>query len=131
MPFASKIGYSSVSQVSTSQLKSVRDLGGSRINEIKDVVFPLSKRGLYVSFVNGFTATMTTIGSIIFLVYPSQKVATLVMFDVIESGKYDIGSVIAFYIIVICFISKCCILFSNKQKEVKDVFKNKRCFNEI
>ena len=104
MPFASKIGYSSVSQVSTSQLKSVRDLGGSRINEIKDVVFPLSKRGLYVSFVNGFTATMTTIGSIIFLVYPSQKVATLVMFDVIESGKYDIGSVIAFYIIVICLL---------------------------
>ena len=104
MPFASKIGYSSVSQVSTSQLKSVRDLGGSRMNEIKDVVFPLSKRGLYVSFVNGFTATMTTIGSIIFLVYPSQKVATLVMFDVIESGKYDIGSVIAFYIIVICLL---------------------------
>ena len=31
-----------------------------------------------------------------------QKVATLVMFDVIESGKYDIGSVIAFYIIMIC-----------------------------
>ena len=104
MPFASKIGYSSVSQVSTSQLKSVRDLGGSRMNEIKDVVFPLSKRGLYVSFVNGFTATMTTIGSIIFLVYPSQKVATLVMFDVIESGKYDIGSVIAFYIIAICLL---------------------------
>ena len=74
------------------------------MNEIKDVVFPLSKRGLYVSFVNGFTATMTTIGSIIFLVYPSQKVATLVMFDVIESGKYDIGSVIAFYIIVICLL---------------------------
>ena len=47
---------------------------------------------------------MTTIGSIIFLVYPSQKVATLVMFDVIESGKYDIGSVIAFYIIVICLL---------------------------
>ena len=44
------------------------------------------------------------IGSIIFLVYPSQKVATLVMFDVIESGKYDIGSVIAFYIIVICLL---------------------------
>lgn len=102
MPFATKIGYSSISQVSTAQLKAVRDLGGSRFNEIKDVVLPLSKEGLYISFINGFTATMTTIGSIIFLVYPSQKVATLVMFDVIESGKYDIGSVIAFYIIVIC-----------------------------
>ena len=104
MPFATKIGYSSISQVSEDQLKSVRDLGGSRFNEIKDVVFPMSYEGFYISFINGFTATMTTIGSIIFLIYPSQKVATIVMFDVIESGKYDIGSVIAFYIIMICLV---------------------------
>ena len=101
MPFATKIGYSSISQVSEDQLKSVRDLGGSRFNEIKDVVFPMSYEGFYISFI---TATMTTIGSIIFLIYPSQKVATIVMFDVIESGKYDIGSVIAFYIIMICLV---------------------------
>ena len=104
MPFATKIGYSSISQVSEDQLKSVRDLGGGRFNEIKDVVFPMSYEGFYISFINGFTATMTTIGSIIFLIYPSQKVATIVMFDVIESGKYDIGSVIAFYIIMICLV---------------------------
>ena len=102
MPFASRIGYSSVSQVPLVQLKAARDLGGKRLDELKDVVLPLTKQGLFVSFINGFNATMTTIGSIIFLVYPSQKVATLVMFDVIESGKYDIGSVIAFYIIMIC-----------------------------
>jgi len=102
MPFASRIGYSSVSQVPLAQLKAARDLGGKRLDELKDVVLPLTKQGLFVSFINGFNATMTTIGSIIFLVYPSQKVATLVMFDVIESGKYDIGSVIAFYIIMIC-----------------------------
>ena len=47
---------------------------------------------------------MTTIGSIIFLVYPSQKVLTLVMFDVIQSGYYEIGSVIALLIIIICLI---------------------------
>ena len=57
-----------------------------------------------VSFINGFTTTMTTIGSIIFLVYPSQKVLTLVMFDVIQSGYYEIGSVIALLIIIICLI---------------------------
>lgn len=102
MPFASRIGYSSVSQVPLAQLKAARDLGGKRLDELKDVVLPLTKQGLFVSFINGFNATITTIGSIIFLVYPSQKVATLVMFDVIESGKYDIGSVIAFYIIMIC-----------------------------
>lgn len=101
-PFATKIGYSSVTEIGVDQLKTVRDLGGNKFNEVFDVVFPLSKSGLYISFINGFTSTMTTIGSIIFLVYPSQKLATLVLFDVIESGKYDIGAVIAFYIMMIC-----------------------------
>ena len=45
---------------------------------------------------------MTTVGSIIFIVYPGQKVLTLIMFDVINSGKYDIASVIALLIILIC-----------------------------
>ena len=72
------------------------------MNALYDVVLPLSKEGLKVSFINGFTTTMTTIGSIIFLVYPGRKVLTLVMFDVIQSGKYNIGSVIALIIILIC-----------------------------
>ena len=102
LPFATKIGYASISQIDKELTNSVRDLGGSELNEIVDVVLPVSKDGLYISFVNGFTATMTTIGSIIFLIYPKQKLITIVMFDVIQSGKYEIGSVIAFYIILIC-----------------------------
>lgn len=104
LPFATKIGYASVSQINKELTNSVRDLGGSELNELTDIVLPMIKDGLYISFVNGFTATMTTIGSIIFLVYPGQKLATLVMFDVIQSGKYEIGSVIAFYIILTCLL---------------------------
>lgn len=44
---------------------------------------------------------MTTVGSIIFLVYPSQKLATLVMFDVLRSGKTRIGAVIAVLLMLI------------------------------
>ena len=91
-------------EINIDTLNSIRDLGGKRINEITDAVIPLSKNALGVSFINGFTTTMTTIGSIIFLVYPSQKVLTLVMFDVIQSGYYEIGSVIALLIIIICLI---------------------------
>ena len=83
-------------------LQSIRDLGGSRFHEVTDAVIPLSRHALGLSFINGFTSTMTTIGSIIFLVYPGQKVLTLVMFDVIQSGYYEIGSVIALMIIAIC-----------------------------
>ena len=85
-------------------LSAVRDLGGSRIDELKDLVLPLSKDYLFMSFANAFTTTMTTIGSIIFLVYPGQKVLTLVMFDAIQSGKYGVGSVLALVILVVCIV---------------------------
>ena len=104
LPFSSKVGYSTLTQINRDTINSVRDLGGSHLSVLRDVIFPLSKSGLYISFVNGFTATMTTIGSVIFLVYPKQKLATMVMFDVIESGKYGVGSVIAFYIILTCLL---------------------------
>lgn len=104
LPFASKIGYSAISQIPQDVLDSAQDLGSPPLCLLKDVVFPMSKNNIFLAFVNGFTATMTTIGSIIFLVYPTQKLATLVMFDVIESGKYGVGSVIACLLILICLI---------------------------
>ena len=36
------------------------------------------------------------------MLFRSQKLATMVMFDVIESGRYGEGSVIAFLIILTC-----------------------------
>ena len=122
LPFASKVGYSTLTQINRDTINSVKDLGGHDCHVIKDIILPLSKSGLYISFVNGFTSTMTTIGSIIFLIYPKQKLATMVMFDVIESGKYGVGSVIAFLIILVCLMVNGLyyLLLSRKEKK-KDV----------
>lgn len=122
LPFSSKVGYSTLSQINKDTINSAKDLGGHNIHVIKDVILPLSKSGLYISFVNGFTSTMTTIGSIIFLVYPKQKLATMVMFDVIESGKYGVGSVIAFLIILIClFVNGLYYYLLRRKEKKKDV----------
>ena len=102
LPFSTKMGNSAMEMIDMEALSAVRDLGGSRIDELKDLVLPLSKDYLFMSFANAFTTTMTTIGSIIFLVYPGQKVLTLVMFDAIQSGKYGVGSVLALVIMVVC-----------------------------
>lgn len=101
LPFASKVGIEAANQINPETVNSVKDLGGTDWDVLKDVVVPMSRNNLFVAFANSFTATMTTIGSIIFLVYPGQKVATLVMFEVIQSGKYNVGSVIAVLIILI------------------------------
>lgn len=117
LPFASKVGYSSLTLINKDSINAVKDLGGHNLYVLKDLIFPLSKSGFYISFVNGFTSTMTTIGSIIFLVYPKQKLATMVMFDVIESGKYGVGSVIAFLIILICLVVNGLYYFLLSRKE--------------
>jgi iron(III) transport system permease protein len=57
-----------------------------------------------VGFINNFTTTMTTIGAIIFLIYPGQKVATLSLFDAISSGEYGVGALIATILIIITMI---------------------------
>lgn len=101
LPFASKIGIEASNQINMETVNSVKDMGGMDLDVFKDIVIPMSKENLFVSFANSFTATMTTVGSIIFLVYPGQKVATIVMFEVIQSGKYNVGSVIAILIILI------------------------------
>ncbi len=102
LPFSTRASSAAMMDIDTNTLNSIRDLGGSSINEITDGVLPLSKNSIMISMINAFTTTMTTVGTIIFLVYPGKKLMTLVMFDVIQSGKYGVGSVIAFYIILIC-----------------------------
>ena len=102
LPFSTKVFHISMTNIDKNEILSGKDLGADEYHIFKDIVFPASLEEFLISMINNFNATMTTVGSIIFIVYPSQKVLTLVMFDVINSGKYDIASVIALLIIVIC-----------------------------
>ena len=104
LPFSSQMGKSTMQAIDRNTLRSIQDLGGEFSDVIRDGILPLSIHGLILSFMNAFISTMTTLGSIIFLMYPRHKVLTIVMFDVIARGRYDIGSVIAFYIMIICIL---------------------------
>ena len=101
-----------------------KDLGASNIFIIKDIILPMLKPAFLVGFINNFTSTMTTIGAIIFLIYPGQKVATVELFDAIQSGEYGVGSVMASLIIIITVITN--ILFTKFIIGGKDVSKDKK-----
>lgn len=114
LPFSTKIFASNMDFIDTNEVKSAKDLGANDYDVFKDVIVPNSKANILLSCITIFNATMTTVGSIIFLVYPGQKVLTLVMFDVINSGKYDIASAIAVLIIVICIVFNLLFILLNK-----------------
>lgn len=102
LPMSIRTVQTSMGQIEEETLASAKDLGAHNLNILKDLVFPLSASGLFLSFTNAFISSMTTVGSIIFLVYPSRKLATLVLFDLVNSGKYKVASVLSVFIILIC-----------------------------
>ena len=104
LPFSTKIFNASMNFIEKNQILSAKDLGANEFFILKDIIVRKTISGIFVSIINNFNATMTTVGSIIFLVYPSQKLMTLVMFDVINSGKYNIASVIALIIMTVCIV---------------------------
>lgn len=102
LPFSTRLLNSTMKEIDKGQINSAMDLGANRFYQFKDIVLRLSKEGFFVSFASAFTAAMTTVGSIIFLITPGKKVLTLVLFEVVSSSKFEIGSVIALLIIIIC-----------------------------
>lgn len=102
LPMSIRTIQNSMTQIEKPTLNSAKDLGAHNLYILKDIVFPMSYSGLFLSFTNAFISSMTTIGSIIFLVYPNRKLATLVLFDLVASGKYKVASVLSCVIIIIC-----------------------------
>lgn len=78
-----------------------RDLGASRLRIFTSIIFPLLKPTFLTSFINTFTACMTTVGAIIFLVSPRNVVASIEMFKDISNGQYGLGAVMASFLIII------------------------------
>lgn len=113
-PFSAKVGSSAVADLDPALPEAIRDLGGGRWQVLKDGVFAHCRGSFFVGFVNNFSASMTTVGSIFFLVYPGQKVATIVLFDVIQSGIYNVGSAIALWIMAVTVgVNLCCYALLN------------------
>lgn len=83
--------------------RAAQDLGASKMGILFNIIFPLLKPAFLVSFVNCFVATMTTIGSIIFLISPGANVATVVLFNSISQGEYGLASIIALAITLVTF----------------------------
>lgn len=120
LPLATKVNSATLSQINPQINEAAKDLGGHEVFLLKDIILPLSKSGILLSFINNFTSTMTTVGSIIFLVYPGKKLATLVMFDAIQTGEYRVGSVIACILILITLVIN--LIFSKLVLEDKNVY---------
>ncbi|WP_242943846.1 ABC transporter permease [Peptoclostridium litorale] len=104
IPISTKAASAVLGNVGSDIEDAARDLGSSNMRILADIIMPLLKPAFLVSFVNTFTATMTTVGAIIFLITPSAKVATVELFNVIRDGDYGLAAVLASMIIIATII---------------------------
>ena len=95
-----------------------QDLGASKFRTITNVIFPLLRTVFLTSFINTFTAAMTTVGAIIFLISPKNVVASVVMFKNIESGGYGQAAVMASILIIITVVINLVVMKLLKKEEV-------------
>lgn len=63
-----------------------RNLGRSEFGVLADISMPLLAPAMYGSFLKTFSTTMTTLGAIIFLILPSNKVAVQQLFQVVTGS---------------------------------------------
>ncbi|MEG0779872.1 MAG: iron ABC transporter permease [Oscillospiraceae bacterium] len=101
LPIPSKAASAALAQLSTDLDRAGRDLGASRFRVLWDIVLPNLKNAFAVGFITNFAAAMTTVGSILFLINPGQKIAVFTLFDAINSGEYGVASLISTCILVI------------------------------
>jgi iron(III) transport system permease protein len=104
IPVASKAGSAVLSSVSPEIEDAAKDLGTPSIFILKDILLPMLKPAFLVSFVYTFTATMMTVGSIIFIISPKAKVATIDLFDALNQGSYGEAAVIANLLTIVTLI---------------------------
>ncbi|WP_320170315.1 iron ABC transporter permease [Maridesulfovibrio sp.] len=104
LPVSTKAVSAGLSRISHETEDAAADLGSGRFRLIFQVIIPLLKPAMVVSFINTFTATMTTVGAIIFIVSPVSKVATVELFNVLRDGDYGLASVLASMIIIVTLV---------------------------
>ena len=101
LPVSTKAGSAVLSQADPEVEDAARDLGASEQRVVRDIVFPQLRPAFLVGFVNTFTASMVTIGAIIFLISPGTKTATIELFGAVRMGHVGLAAVIANIIMLV------------------------------
>lgn len=118
LPTSTKLCSAAVSQIPRAQESAVRDLGGSSLSVLKDVILPGLRPAFFGSFSYNFSTAMTTAGAVIFLINPGKKLAVFKLFDAVYSGEYAVASLISMLIIIIVLsVEGIVYLLSWKEKE--------------
>jgi iron(III) transport system permease protein len=99
LPLGVRAGTSVLAQQDRSIEEASSSLGSSRAGTFFRIVLPLARPALLVSAIYAFVSTVKTLGAIIFLITPANKVLAADVFEAVVRG--DVGQAAAMSIVMI------------------------------
>jgi iron(III) transport system permease protein len=99
LPMGLRAGVSVLMQQDRSVEDAAANLGASRLRAFRDIIIPAARPALLVTSLYAFVATVKTLGAIIFLITPSNKVLSADVFEATVRG--DVGDASALSMVVI------------------------------
>jgi len=100
LPISFNAGKAVLHQVAGNLEQASKDLGSNRWDTLTRVIFPLMAPAYRVGMVHAFIHAMITIGAIIFLITPRNKVVTFEIFTAVNSGRLGEGAAFALLLII-------------------------------
>jgi len=104
MPLGVRAGKAALRQISPSIEEASMNLGAGSFRTIQKIVFPLLKSSFFSIFIYTFIKSLTTLSTVIFLVYPGCSVASVSIINMVESGMWGNAAALAFCLIAISAI---------------------------
>jgi iron(III) transport system permease protein len=119
-------GYAMIDHMDPELEKAAYNLGAGKIFTFTTVILPLLKDAVISAFYKNFSTTMTTLGAIIFLITPSNKVAVQQIFQIITSSSVGDAAAMALMLsfTILIFLGVFKLLFYRKNLLLKV---KKRC----
>ncbi|MGM0380025.1 MAG: ABC transporter permease [Bacillota bacterium] len=105
-----RTGYSLIKHINPELENVAYNLGASKIKTFLTITVPLLKEAFYNAFYKNFSTTMTTLGAIIFLLLPSNKVAVQQIFQMITSSSIGVAATMS---LILSLITLMFLLFFN------------------
>ncbi len=90
-----KTGYALLEHLDPNLEPAANNLGAGDLKTFVHIIFPQLKPAFAAAFLRNFTSTMTTLGAIIFLLLPRNKVATQQILQVAGSSEIGFAATLA------------------------------------
>lgn len=87
-----KTGYSLMENLDPNLELAANNLGAGELRVFVEIIFPILKPAFIAAFIKNFTSTMTTIGAIIFLIIPRNRVAVQQILQILTSSEIGVGA---------------------------------------